>query len=197
VTGSIDYLHHAQTIARLLERQFQTPNGMLADLDVAHEADGLLEEPRYDLLDQALAADLLIRLSHLTHDDRYVDLAYALLGAVAGAMEQADLEAGSAIARTIDRILSVEPEIKIVTAAPPGEYDGVADPLHTEALRLALAAHTVQRLNPDFDDVLATQLGLPMGPPGAYCFVLGGYGALLTRPDELLSAIDRGLSEIS
>jgi uncharacterized protein YyaL (SSP411 family) len=197
VTGSIDYLHHAQTIALLLERQFQTPNGMLADLDIAHEADGLLEEPRFDLLDQALAADLLIRLTHLTHDDRYVDSAYALLGAVAGAMEQADLEAGSAIARTIDRILSVEAEIKIVTAAPPGEYDGIADPLHTEALRLSLAAHTVQRLNPDFDDVLSGQLGLPMGPPGAYCFVLGGYGALLTRPDELLPAIERGLSEMA
>lgn len=197
VTGSIDYLHHAQTVARLLERQFLTPNGMLADLDIAHEADGLLEEPRFDLLDQALAADLLIRLSHLTHDDRYVDTAYALLGAVAGALEQAELEAGSAIARTIDRILSVEPEIKIVTAAPPGEYDGVADPLHAEALRLALAAHTVQRLNPDFDDVLAGQLGLPMGPPGAYCFVLGGYSGLLTRPDELVLTIDRALSEIA
>lgn len=192
-TGAIDYLYHAQTVARLLERQFQTAEDLLADTDPGTEPVGLLEEPRFSALDNAEAAELLIRLSHLTHDDRYVEMAYAILGAVVGGIETLDLEAACAVARVIDRLLSIEPEIKVIAFAPPGEIDSTADPLHAEALRLALAAHTVQRLHPEFDDVLAVQLGVPITTGGAVCFVWGEYGPLLTRPDELLPAIERAV----
>lgn len=192
-TGSIDYLHHAQTVARLLERQFQTANDLLADTDPGAEPIGLLEEPRFSALDNAEAAEMLIRLSHLTHDNRYVEMAYAILGAVAGGIETLDLEAACAVARVVDRLLSIEPEVKVVAFAPPGEIDSTADPLHAEALRLALAAHTVQRLHPEFDDILVSQLGVPVTAGGAFCFVWGEYGSLLTRPDELLPAIERAV----
>ncbi len=191
VTGAIDYLHHTQTIARLLERQFHTASDLLADADPGAEAIGLLEEPRFSALDNAEAAELLVRLGHLTHDNRYVEMAYAILGAVAGGLDSLELEAACAVARVVDRVLSIEPEIKIVAFAPPGEVDSTADPLHAEALRLALAAHTVQRLHPEFDDVLVSQLGVPATAGGAVCFIAGEYGPLLTRPDELLPAIER------
>jgi len=193
-TGATDYLQAAQAIARLLDRQFQTPDGPLADVDARNESIGLLEEPRYPLLDNAEAAELLIRLGHLTHDDRYVDIAYAILGAVVGDLQTIDLEAACALARVADRLLSVEPEVKIISFSPPGEIDSLADPIHAEALRIALAAHTVQRLNPELDDVLITQLGVPAEHGGAHCFVSGDYGALLTHPDELLPAIERAIS---
>lgn len=193
-TGAADYLQHAQAVARLLERQFQIPGGSLADTDVSNEPTGLLDEPRFPALQNADAAELLIRLGHLTHDDRYVDMVYAMLGAPAGDIEAIDLEAACAVARVADRLLSVEPEVKIIAFAPPGEVDSIADPLHAEALRIALAAHTVQRLNPEEDEVLVAQLGVPAQVGGAICFVSGEYGSAVTRPDELLPAIERAIS---
>jgi len=194
LTGSIDYLHQVQTVARLLERQFQTADGLLADTDLGTEQHGLLEEPHHVPADNADGAELLIRLGHLTHDDRYVEMAYAILSALTGRLDALPLESASAVARVVDRLLSIEPEVKIVAFAPPGEIDSVADPLHAEALRLALAAHTVQRLNPEFDAVLVEQLSVPVVAGGAVCFVSGEYGPLLTHPDELLPAIERGMT---
>ncbi len=194
LTGAADYLQHAQAVARLLGLQFQIADRLLADVDASNQPIGLLEEPRFPLLDNADAAELLIRLGHLTHDDRYVDMVYAILGALAGDLETIHLEAACAIARVADRLLSIEPEVKIIAFAPPGEVDSIADPLHAEALRVALAAHTVQRLNPEADDVLVAQLGVPAQAGGAVCFVSGEYGPLLTHPDELLPAIERALS---
>jgi len=193
-TGSVDYLHHAQTVARLLSRQFQISDGPLADIDLGQRGYGQLEEPRVSLFDNAEAAELLIRLTHLTHDDRYMDTAYSILRGAVAAFGSADLESACAVARVVDRLLSLEPEVKIIAFAPPGERDAIADPLHAQALRLALSAHTVQRLNPRFDDVLVGQLGVPADIGGALCFVGGEYGPLVTRPDELLPAIERAVS---
>ena len=194
VTGAIDYLHRAQTVARLFERRFQTVDGPLADTDDAHGAVALLEEPRFSVPDNVSAAELLIRLGHLTHDNRYVDMAYTVLEAVVGDLEIVELEAACALARVADRLLSVEAEVKIIAFAPPGEVDSVADALHAEALRLALASHTVQRVHPEFDDVLVAQLGVPVMAAGAVCFVSGGYSSLLTHADELLPTIEREMS---
>jgi uncharacterized protein YyaL (SSP411 family) len=194
VSGAADYLQHAQTVARLLVGRFQTAEGTIADADRDYDAVGLLDELRTPLLDQAEAAEFFIRLSHLTHDDRYVEASYAILGAVVGGLEGIDVEAASALARVADRLLSIEPEVKIIAFAPPGEVDSIADPLHAEALRLALAASTVQRLSPTYDDALIAQLGVPVTGGGALWFIAGEYGPLLTHPDELLPSIERALT---
>jgi uncharacterized protein YyaL (SSP411 family) len=193
-TGEVDYLRHAQTIARLLLRQYQLAEGALADTDAADNGAGLLAEPVIPFRANAKAAELLLRLGHLTHDDRYPAAVYAILGAIAGGLDALDVEDVSIVARVTDRLLSVEPEVKVIAFAPPGEVDGVADPLHAEALRLALAAHTVQRLHPEYDSDLVAQLGVPVANAGAVCFVAGEYGPLLRYPDELLPAIERAIA---
>lgn len=196
VTGEADFLAHAQTQVRVIERQFHTSEGAFGDIDSMHDQTALLGERRVPLLENAEAAELMIRLGHLTHDDRYPAAAYAVLGALAGGVTSAatDIEGVSALARVTDRLLSLEPELKVISFSRPTEHDSVGDPLHSEALRLALAAHTVQRLHPGFDDQLISQLGVTGTSSGAYCFVAGEYGSLLTHPDELLSAVERQLS---
>ena len=196
VTGEADFLGQAQVQARVLERQFRTPDGVFRDVDLLHDSTALLGERRVPLLENAEAAELMIRLGHLTHDDRYLDAAYAVLGAFAGGVTQAatDIEGVCALARVADRLLSLEPEVKLIAFSPPTEADSVADPLHSEALRLVLAGHTVQRLHPGFDDELIAQLGVVANTAGAFCFVAGEYGSLLTHPDELLPAIERQLA---
>jgi len=199
VTGEADFLSQAQAQARLLERQFRNSDGVFQDLDVLHDSTALLVERRVPLLENASAAELMIRLGHLTHDDRYPDAAYAVLGALAGGvtMTAIDVEGVAALARVADRLLSVEPEVKVVSFSSPRARDSIADPLQGEALRLVLAAHTVQRLHPGFDDRLIEQLGVVAGTSGAFCFVAGEYGSLLTHADELLPAIERQLAASS
>ena len=196
VTGESDFLAHAQAQVRVIERQFRTLEGAFGDIDSMHDSTALLGEQWVPLLENAEAAELMIRLGHLTHDDRYPDVAYAVLGAFAGGVTSSatEIEGVSALARVTDRLLSLEPELKMISFSRPTENDSIADPLHSEALRLALAAHTVQRLHPGFDDQLIAQLGVTATTLGAYCFVAGEYGSLLTHPDELLPAVDRQLA---
>ena len=105
-----------------------------------------------------------------------------------------DQENACALARVSDRLLSIEVEVKIIAVAPPGEVDSIADPLHKEALMLPLAASTIQRLNPDIDDDLVAQLGIPSQVAGAICCISGEYSRVLKHPDELLPAIEQALS---
>jgi uncharacterized protein len=197
VTGEADFLAHAQAQARVLERQFRETAGALRDVDAMHETTALLAEPRAPLAENARGAELMVRLGHLTHDDRYPDAAYSILGALAGGVtgEAEEMEGVAALARVADRLLSLEAEVKVVSLSRPTEFDTVADPLHREALRLALSAHTVQRLHVGSDDQLIEQLGLTAtaagSSAGAVCFVNGEYGPLLTHPDELLPSIER------
>ena len=178
----------------MLEKRFRQSNGTLADIDKTNATEGLLEEARSPLIENAEAAELLIRLGHLTHDNRYVETAYSILQAVIGNLQVMDQESASAIARVSDRLLSLEVEVKIIASAPLGEVDSIADPLHKEALRLPLAASTIQRLNPDVDDNLIAQLGIPSQVAGAICCVSGEYGRVLKHPDELLPTIEQALS---
>jgi len=194
LTGRASYLHHAQAVARLLEKKFRRSNGTLADIDKTNAMEGLLEESRFPLIENAEASELLIRLGHLTHDNRYVETAYSILEAVIGDFDAMDQENACALARVSDRLLSIEVEVKIIAVAPPGEVDSIADPLHKEALMLPLAASTIQRLNPDIDDDLVAQLGIPSQVAGAICCISGEYSRVLKHPDELLPAIEQALS---
>ena len=194
VTGEGDLLAHAQELASVLERSFRSPEGALTDVDRMYDSTALLALRQKPLTDNAAAVELLTRLGHLTHDDRYPAHAYQILGALAGEIAiSGDLEGVSALARVADRLLSREPEIKVIAESRPGEIDRGVDELHREALRMALAAHTVQRLYPPSDDELVRQLGVSSSAAGAVCFVGGQYGPLLTHPDQLLPAIEHQL----
>src|SRR3546814_12630020 len=102
-------------------------------------------------------AEALTWLARLTHDERHLSLAQDTLGAFAHGLEGRGLT-GVNYARVVDRLLSAEPEFKIIAEHPAGEPDSVADPLHHAALRLRLPGRTVQRLDATADALLLDKL---------------------------------------
>jgi uncharacterized protein YyaL (SSP411 family) len=126
----------------------------------------------------------------LTHDEHHLQVALETLNAFATGLEARGLVIAD-FARVVDRLLSAEPEFKIVSEWPAGEPDRVADPLFREALRMPLAARTVQRLSLPQDDLLMRQLGLPLDRTRvAYVCVGARCSAPVTQPEQLLSAVE-------
>jgi uncharacterized protein YyaL (SSP411 family) len=194
VTGRPNYLERAQGLARVLEQEWRDPGRGFWDTADSHDLTGLLVERLKPIDENAEAAEAFLWLGRLTHDERFLRTAHETLGEFAGSV--ADLRVEDAgYARVADRMLSAEAEIKIVAETPPGEPDRVADPLHQAALRLPLAARTVQRLYLAGDRTLIEQLRLPPDRPRvAYVCVGSVCTAPLTDPDQLVHAIEDALS---
>ncbi len=189
VSGQGHYFEQARQIARVVDRDWHEPGIGFRDLADGSEDLGLLAEPRYPLAENADMAEALIWLARLTHDERHLSTAQETLGAFAHGIEGRGLAVAS-YARVVDRLLSAEPEFKIVAEYPAGEPDAVADPLHAAALRIRLADRTVQRLDRTGDAELIRQLGLPDVAKVAY--VCAGSACLgpLTEPDQFLPTVE-------
>ncbi len=164
VTGVTSYLEYARGIARTLERGWWERGHGFLDTAEGHDEIGLLAEPHIPFAANVSAAEAHLWLARLTHDERYLGLAVETLSAIMPAFEKRGLAAAS-FARVVDRFLTAEPEVKVVAEFPAGEPDRVADSLHRAALRLPIAARTVQRLSLATDVALMRDLGLPVDRP--------------------------------
>ena len=190
VSGRESYLEHARAIARTLADDFREPGRGFWDTAEHHDDTALLAEPVMPLAENAAVAEGLIWLGRLTHDERFLEVALDTLNALASGLGARGL-ANADYARVVDRLLSAEPEIKIVAEWAAGEPDRLADPLHAGALRLPLAARTVQRLSPVENSSLMESLGLPLDVTKvAYVCVGSRCSAPLTLPEQLLDAIE-------
>lgn len=189
VSGQGHYFEQARQIARVVDRDWHEPGLGFRDLADGSEETGLLAEPAYPLAENVDMAEALIWLARLTHDERHLSIAQETLGAFAHGIEGRGL-AASNYARVVDRLLSAEPEFKVIAEHEAGEPDAVADPLHLAALRLRLAGRTVQRLDRVADAELIRQLGLPDIAKAA--FVCSGSSCLgpLTEPEQLLPTVE-------
>lgn len=188
VSGVGLYLEHARTLARVLERGWWERGHGFLDVAGGHEEVGLLVEPLVPFASNVAAAEGYLWLARLTHDDRFIDLAMETLAAIAPGFESRGAGAAS-FARVVDRILTAEPEVKVVGEFPVGEPDRVVDPLHRAALRLAVAARTVQRLSLAEDAGLMRDLGLPVDRPRvAYVCAGRECSAPITDAEALVAA---------
>jgi uncharacterized protein len=160
VSGRSWYLEQARALARALEYGWHDPKGGFWDVAGEHERRGLLAHRLKPLEENAAAAEAMLWLVRLTHDDRYLSVASEALGEFGASFAARGIEAAG-YARVVDRLLSAEPEIKIVAESSPGEPEAISDPLHAAALRLPVASKTVQRLWRSGDSGLLEQLGLP------------------------------------
>ena len=191
VSGLEAHLDAARALARALQRGWREPGRGFWDTAEGHDDTALLAEPQMPLADNVAAAEAFLWLGRLTHDERHLEVALQTLSGFASGLEARGLAAGG-FARVVDRLLSTEPEFKIVAEWPAGEPDRVADPLFREALRMPLAARTVQRLSLPQDDLLMRQLGLPLDRTRvAYVCVGSVCSAPVTQPDALLNAIEQ------
>ncbi|MCK9486556.1 MAG: DUF255 domain-containing protein [Dehalococcoidia bacterium] len=189
VTGQPFYFEHARALGHLVERDWHEPGMGFRDLAYGHEDTALLAEPSMPLPVNVSTAEGFLWMGRLTHDDRYLALAQEALSAFAHGLEGRGLAVAD-YARVVDRLLSAEPEFKIVSEFPAGEPDRVADPLHQAALRMPLAGRTVQRLSPEQDVALMYQLGLPRTARVAYVCSGTTCSSPITDPDALPGAVE-------
>lgn len=188
VNGSASYLEHARALARVLERGWWERGHGFLDTAIGHEELGLLDEPVIPFALNVAAAEANLWLARLTHDDRYLDVATETLAAVAPGFEGRGAAAAS-FARVVDRLLTAEPEVKVVGEFPVGEPDGVVDRLYRAALRLPVAARTVQRLSLAQDSGLMRDLGIPIDRPRvAYVSSGRDCSAPITDAEALVAA---------
>ena len=188
VSGSGSYLEHARALARALERGWWERGHGFLDTAQRHEEIGLLAEPLIPFVSNVAAAEGYLWLARLTHDDRFIDLAMQTLSAIAPGFESRGGAAAS-FARVVDRILTAEPEVKVIGEFAVGEPDRIADPLHRAALRLPVPARTVQRLSLADDIGLMRDLGLPVDRPRvAYVCAGRDCSAPITDAEALVAA---------
>src|SRR3990170_933784 len=168
VSGDALHLDRGEELASLLLDRFaDADRGGFFDTWEDHERLGRLGLRQKPLPENAVCAELFLRLHHLTHRTDYLEVARRTLEAFAGHQESLGHFAAS-YARAVDQLLNPHAEIKVVGDISQG--DGRA--LHRAALRLPLAGRTVQALHPQRDASRLEALALPASPsPVAYvCF---------------------------
>lgn len=189
VSGQPFYFEHARALGRVVERDWHEPGLGFTDLPHGHEDTALLAEPAMPMPVNVATAEAFLWLGRLTHDERYLALAQDALSAFAHGLEGRGLAVAD-YARVVDRLLSAEPEFKIISEFRAGEPDRIADPLHQAALRLPLPGRTVQRLSPEQDATLMYQLGLPQVTRVAYVCAGTTCSSPITDPDALPGAVE-------
>jgi len=168
VSGDPSHLERAEELASLLLSRFaDAANGGFFDTWEGHESLGRLSLRQKPIGENAVCAEVFLRLHQLTHREDYLEVARRTLGAFAGHQEALGHFA-AAYARVVDVFLNPQAEIKVVGDM---SQEGTRA-LHRVALRLPVAARTVQVLHPQRDAARLEALVLPASPsPVAYvCF---------------------------
>jgi len=185
VTGESIYLERAQELAQGLIKRFADKDGGF--FDVWDKADNLgrLAERQKSLQDNAVCAEVFIRLHHLTRSEDYKQVAQATLEAFAPAYHALGYFAAG-YAKQVDLLLDPPAEVNIVGAP---ESEG-ARSLHRAALNLDVSYRIVQLLDPDRDGTRLEALSLPPQPsPAAYLCLGTMCSAPVTDPSALAETI--------
>jgi len=144
VTGSRHWLSGAQAIAGWAREHLKAPDGRLYDrLAEPGASPGLLARPLPALEENALAADVLLRLEAYTGTARYREQALEILSAWAPHYERYGV-AGAVYGQTLLRYLDRPDHIVVVG----GRDNDAAQRLHARALTAPRPLRTVQWLDP-------------------------------------------------
>jgi uncharacterized protein YyaL (SSP411 family) len=160
--GGARYLEKAQVLAGLLLETLRSPSG--AFWDVRHDpgARGGLRRRNLSILENAVAAEALLRLSHFTAESHYAEAACATLDAFRGEYKRyAHFVAG--YARALDLLL--HPPVHVTVVGRLGADDTRA--LQAAALAPYVASRIVQVIDPAEQPRLVERFGLPTPDDGA------------------------------
>lgn len=190
VTGDGEYREQAIELVHAIVDGWGRSDPRAVEYWSLDDAGGPFDEPYQRLATNVELAEARLWLGRLTHDERYLAAALGGLTAFTPRLEAAS-EAHGAYARVADRLQSAEPEVAVVASAPVGEPDRAADPLLASALRLRVAARSVQRLTLDRDIDRFDQLALPASPTGvAYVRIGSSLSAPIDDPARLAQAVE-------
>ena len=182
--GRAQDLARARALADLMIERLGAESGGFYDTPAGHDALGRLSMRQKPVKENAVAADALLRLARLLHEDRYEDTARRALAPYAGIAEaQGHFAAG--YARSVDRLLNPGAEIKIVAG------EGDADALRDAALALVVEERIVRVIDPAEADALAAE-ALPAHPaPAAYACYGTLCSAPVTTPADLIDIVQK------
>ncbi|MCH7576950.1 MAG: thioredoxin domain-containing protein [Chloroflexi bacterium] len=187
-SGDSAYLGRAEELARLLLDRFADKDGG-GFFDVWEEGDSLgrLAERQKSVQDNAVCAELFIRLHHLTRNQEYRQVAQATLEAFAPSYHTLGYFAAG-YAKQVDLLLNPPAEVNIVGAPK----DDSVRALHLAALSLDLPYRVVQLLDPERDAARLEALFLPPEPaPAAYVCLGTTCSAPVTDPATLPETIEK------
>jgi len=165
-TGDRRRLRSAQDLAGWAGEQLRAPDGRLHDrLALPGDSAGLLAQPVPALDENALAADVFLRLEAYTGDERYREKALEILAAWATHHENYGV-AAAAYAEVLLRYLDRPDHIAVVG----GRDDPQARRLHAAALTAPRPLRTVQWLDPaePADAERIREAGFPAAMAAAY-----------------------------
>ncbi len=172
VAGRRADLDRARTLVDWMIDHLAAEGGGFHDTPAGHETLGLLATRQRPPKENAVAAEALIRLARLTHEDGYEEIARATLARFSGIVESQGYFAAE-YARAVDLLLNPGADVKIVAAT---RDDAAA--LHAAALALPVASRIVRVIDASDVDALAAE-SLPSQPaPAAYAC----YGTLCSAP---------------
>jgi len=186
VSAEPAYLERAEGLAALLVDRFADGDGGgFYDVWEGHETLGRLGMRQKPLAENAIAAEVFLRLGQLTRRPDYEEAARRTLEGFSGD-EEVMGHFAAAYARVVDLLLDPPVEVRIV-GDPAQPATAV---LHVAALTLPVAARTVDVLHPSRDAARLEALILPAEPsPAAYVC----HGTLCSAPVQeagsLLAAV--------
>ena len=186
VTGDHEYNDRAVQLAGLLEMRFRDgKGGGFFDVWDAADGVGLLRDRQKSVQDNAVCAEVFTRLYHLTHDEKYSQLAISTLEAFAAGIPQMGYFAAG-FARQCDIALHPPAAVNIV-----GE-PGTTTEMHWAALSLYAPFRVVQVIEPVRHARRLAALSLPPRPtPAAYVCIGTACSAPVTDPDSLIETVRR------
>jgi hypothetical protein len=192
VTGDPAHLQRAEALARLLLDRFAdrrpdgTPAGFFDTWD-AGDSLGRLSERQKSVQDNAVCAEVLVRVHHLTRNEEHAEAARATLEAFAPSYEALGYFAAG-YARQVDVLLDPPAAVNIVGRP---EDEGVRA-LHRAALKLDVPFRIVQLLDPGRDAARLEALYLPPQPsPAAYVCLGTMCSAPVSEPSALAEAVEK------
>jgi hypothetical protein len=158
VTGRADLLERAAALADWVDAHLVAPDGRLHDRPADAAGGGLLTRPLPALEEDALMADVLLRLEAYGRDG-HRERALALLAAWAPHHAEYGVAAAPYAAALLRRL---EGPAHLVVVGP--REDDATDALHAAALAASLPLRTVERLDPADDADRLTDRGIVSGP---------------------------------
>jgi uncharacterized protein YyaL (SSP411 family) len=184
VTGDSLYLERAIVLAELLASRFQDDeNGGFWDTWDAGEEVGRLKDRQKSVQENAIVAEVFVRLGHLTREQGYAEIGRRTLEAFVGVYQQMGYFA-SGYAKWADIALHPPVEVNIV-----GDRDAAEEIQHA-ALWLNVPHRIVQVLDPARDAERLAALSLPSEPaPAAYVCVGTACSAPVSSPEQVMQTV--------
>ena len=184
-TGDADYLLPAEAIAEVAIKRQRAPGGGFFDIRHDPAYTGSMRRRNRSILDNAVMAESLVRLSYLSRRPEFYDEAVRTLECFASDYKEYGYYVAG-YARAVDLIFYAPVMITIV-----GDRESeAADALRRAALSMYVPSRIVQMLDPKYDPILLSRSGYEAtDEPAVYISIGKSTKAVLRTPEELLVKI--------